>query len=516
MKEEVDMIKGVIFDMDGVMIDTELQSNLGWLWAANKEGVSMPMWLIDSFKGAMPQNSAKMFDDYYKGTKDYWKLRQLRSDHVHEIRKTESVPVKPGLINLLNFIKENNLSCAVATSTQRSSAEKSLHVIGAWDYLDAVVYGDEVLKGKPEPDIFLKAAKDINCEPEECIVIEDSINGIKAGYAARMKVVHVPDTISIDDDIKKMTSVICKDLNQVIEVIKSYNQGKEVENYTDTDMKLLFVDRVNVKNVFEAYTEKYNVKDPKIKLKVDHTYRVANLCERICKAHGISAYDTEIIWLSGMLHDIGRFEQIRQYKTFNDAVSVNHAMLSADLLFVEGLIKKFLPELPKGIDYVGNTLDEEKKNKNDLEILDYSIRVHNRYRIPENMTKREEAFSNILRDADKIDILRVNYETGVEKIYDVTTAELVNACVTDEVMEDFRREHSVLRSLKRTPVDHIVGHISLIFELIYEESIRAVVEQGYLDKLLNFESENPKTVEAFKEIKEIMNAYIEKRLKKEN
>ena len=116
------MIKGIIFDMDGVMIDTENQSNLGWLWAASQKNVEMPLWLIDSFKGAPAKLSQSFFDDYYHGEQDYWEMRTMRTDHVYKIRETEEVPVKPGLHMLLDYIKDNGLKCAVATSTHALSA----------------------------------------------------------------------------------------------------------------------------------------------------------------------------------------------------------------------------------------------------------------------------------------------------------------------------------------------------------------------------------------------------------
>lgn len=219
------MIRGVVFDMDGVMIDSERQSNEGWLWAAKQLGVEMPMWLIDSFKGAPNNLSCQFFDDYYHGKIDYWEARELRTKRVYQIRETEGIPVKKGLFTLLDFIRDNGLKCAVATSTRRESAEKTLHTIGAWEYLDNVVYGDSVEHGKPEPDIFLRAAEKIGVNPLECIVIEDSINGIKAGYAAQMKVVHVPDTIAIDEDIRALTYCVCADLGEVPEVIGKLNGG---------------------------------------------------------------------------------------------------------------------------------------------------------------------------------------------------------------------------------------------------------------------------------------------------
>lgn len=100
----------------------------------------------------------------------------------------------------------------------------------------------------------------------------------------------------------------------------------------------MIIDRERVKNTFAEYTSGYNATDPKIKLKIDHTYRVAELCELISRDLKLDEYETDVAWLTGMLHDVGRFEQIKRYNTFNDARSVDHANFGADLLFKEGLI----------------------------------------------------------------------------------------------------------------------------------------------------------------------------------
>lgn len=101
---------------------------------------------------------------------------------------------------------------------------KTLRDIGVSDYLDAVVYGNEVEHGKPEPDIFLLAAGAIGVKPENAIVVEDSINGIKAGHAAGMRVIHVPDTIAIDDEIRKLTYCVCNDLTEIVDIVDSINK----------------------------------------------------------------------------------------------------------------------------------------------------------------------------------------------------------------------------------------------------------------------------------------------------
>lgn len=549
------MVSGIIFDMDGILIDSERQSNEGWLWAAGQLGVDMPMWLIDSFKGAPAELCCKFFDDYYKGVIDYWEAKEIRTQHVYKIRETEGIPVKKGVKDIFEYIRNNGLKCAVATSTRRESAEKTLHEIGVWDYLDAVVYGDEVEHGKPEPDIFLRAAKAIGVNPSEAVVVEDSINGIKAGYAADMRVVHIPDTIAIDDDIRKLTYMVCADLNGLIDVVESINKP--------------VINRKNVINAFAEYVRNYDPSDEKIKLKIDHTYRVAGLCQRIAESLGLSESDVDIAWLLGMLHDIGRFEQIRRFGTFNDAQSVDHAEFGADLLFKEGLIRKFaegyyeecelarsgneeagqaysrqkycqegklnsrqgnclLAQSDNQSDYcqeerkikeflVNNdetTVDDKRIIKNnerhnkDTGLLEMAIRQHNKYRVKEDLTERQRMFCDILRDADKVDIFKVNADIPMEIIYDVTTEELKNGIITKEVLESFYKKETVLKSVRRSAVDHIVGHISLLFELVYKESYRQAKEQGYVYKLLDFKSDVPEVNAEFGDMRKYVDEFL--------
>lgn len=495
------MVSGIIFDMDGVLIDSERQSNEGWLWAAGQLGVDMPMWLIDSFKGAPAELCCKFFDDYYKGVIDYWEAKELRTQHVYKIRETEGIPVKKGVKDIFEYIRNNGLKCAVATSTRRESAEKTLYEIGVWDYLDAVVYGDEVERGKPEPDIFLRAAKAIGVNPSEAVVVDDSINGIKAGYAADMRVVHIPDTIAIDDDIRKLTYMVCADLNGLIDVVESINKP--------------VINRKNVINAFAEYVRNYDPSDEKIKLKIDHTYRVAGLCQRIAESLGLSEPDVDIAWLLGMLHDIGRFEQIRRFGTFNDVQSVDHAEFGADLLFKEGLIRKFAEgyyeecELARsGNEEAEQIIKNNEHHNKDTGLLELAIRQHNKYRVKEDLTERQRMFCDILRDADKVDIFKVNADIPMEIIYDVTTEELKNGVITKEVLESFYKKETVLKSVRRSAVDHIVGHISLLFELVYKESYRQAKEQGYVYKLLDFKSDVPEVNAEFDDMRKYVDEFL--------
>lgn len=256
----------------------------------------------------------------------------------------------------------------------------------------------------------------------------------------------------------------------------------------------MIIDRERVKNTFAEYTSGYNATDPKIKLKIDHTYRVAELCELIARDLKLDEYETDVAWLTGMLHDVGRFEQIKRYNTFNDVQSVDHANFGADLLFKEGLIDT----------YVDGFYDDKYGV-----IVENAIRNHSAFRIDERLDEYTVMFCNILRDADKVDIFRVNVDTPAEDIYNVTTEELKNSQVSPEVMAAFDERHAVLRSCKKTAVDHVAGHIALTFELVYPISLQIAKERGYLDKMMAFESDNEVTGKQFEEIRAKLNEYVE-------
>ena len=254
------------------------------------------------------------------------------------------------------------------------------------------------------------------------------------------------------------------------------------------------INRQNVKEEFARYTRNYDPSDIKIALKISHTYRVADICERIARSLGLSEEDVDFAWLSGMLHDIGRFEQVKRYNTFIDMLSVDHAEFGADLLFGEERL-------------INCYLDDRSKDKE----LETVIRQHNKYRIDPSVSGKVLTFCNILRDADKVDILRVNVETPMEEIYNVTEDILFESGVSDAVMEQVREHHAVKREVMDSPAEHLIGHIALAFELVYPESWKIAKEQGYIYRMFQFPTRNESTRLALEETRrELERFYDEK------
>ena len=302
------------------------------------------------------------------------------------------------------------------------------------------------------------------------------------------------------------------------------------------------INRAEVEKSFRDYTAAYDLGDAKVKLKVDHTFRVAALSDVITDSLGMTGYDKDLSWLLGMLHDIGRFEQVRRYHTFRDALSINHAELSADILFRDGLFSRFISaKMEKLCDTEGtgkqngqsvnNSCEDAKQNNlsaedlngrecvnlpsgpsDDYLLIEKAIRLHNVFQLPDDLTERELRFATVLRDADKIDILRVNVETPRSAIYGVQEDIFLESEITDEVYEGILQCQNLERSLMKTPADLMMGHISFVFGLVYPVSVRLMQEQGYLETVLQFPSRNARTRQQFAEIRKVVHEYIEERM----
>lgn len=274
------------------------------------------------------------------------------------------------------------------------------------------------------------------------------------------------------------------------------------------------MNRALVKETFKTYTDAYNSSDPKIALKIEHTYHVAENADRIARSlmsgpssdqypapDSLTQDDIDLAWLLGMLHDIGRFEQIRRYETFNDARSIPHARMSCEVLFPErySVDAHFFSEMPNGRfgrleDYLPE-LDTRPDADKCRDLINTAISLHSAFRLPDNLTDRERLFCNILRDADKVDILRVNVQTPLTDIINCTQEEIRTASISDRVMKAVLDHHAVLRTrdFVLSPADHVAAHCCLAFELVYPESRRLALQQGYLSQLASFRNDNEET-----------------------
>lgn len=230
------------------------------------------------------------------------------------------------------------------------------------------------------------------------------------------------------------------------------------------------MDREKAIRDFDAYVSRYHAEDPMIRLKIQHTYRVADIAEEIADSLHLPQKETDLAWFLGLLHDIGRFEQIRRYRTFVDSKSVDHAEFGADLLFDQGLIETFCPD---GLPRDWRRISEE------------AIRAHNKLVLPEGMDERTEFFSHILRDADKVDIFRVIMETpSVEHSVSQGTRKAEEGA-SEQIMESVMTHRCVPRDIRRSDFDVRVSHCCMAFELVYPRSREIALRQGYLQKMLS-------------------------------
>ena len=229
------------------------------------------------------------------------------------------------------------------------------------------------------------------------------------------------------------------------------------------------IDRERAEAAFYAYTSQYDSDDIMIRHKVEHTLRVAEYCEKIAGSLGVDGDGISFAWFLGLLHDIGRFEQVRRYGTFIDAVSVDHAEFGADLLFREKLIERFPAE----------DLTEER-----LCVLETAIRLHNKLTLPEALDETTRRFCELIRDADKLDIFRVVSELPFEQRIGSSKGLIAEGAASEAVMDCVREHRCVPRAIRRTRFEGHVSHCCMASELVYPESRRLAREQGFLSRML--------------------------------
>ena len=244
---------------------------------------------------------------------------------------------------------------------------------------------------------------------------------------------------------------------------------------------------------FKEYLENYDLEDGSIKLKVIHTYKVVEKSEYIAKNIGLDEENIALAKVIGLLHDIGRFEQVKQTKDFLDNEKFNHADYGVKVLFEDNLIKKF------GID--------ERYYK----IIKKAIYNHNKYKIEEGLSEIELLHSKIIRDADKLDNFRVKEKENFENIFPSKyNPETINyEVVSSKVYEDFMKHKCIKLGDRETQIDYWVCVIAFIFDLYFDVSLQYIKEKDYIDILVDrIQYKNDITKKQMEDIRKCAKDYL--------
>ena len=211
--------KAVIFDMDGLMFDTERLGLDAWQYIGAQMNINIAEDLVLRLIGLNWESAKKLLSHEFHEI-DFSQAHTLFSEYLHDSIESRGLPIKTGLFELLSFLDELKIKKAVATSSLYEEAMFYMKKAGIENRFDTIVTGDMVTFGKPNPDIFLHAAKLLSVPPEDCIVLEDSINGIKAASAANMLPIMIPDLILPNEEIESLLHAKLDSLSDVIPLIK--------------------------------------------------------------------------------------------------------------------------------------------------------------------------------------------------------------------------------------------------------------------------------------------------------
>lgn len=241
---------------------------------------------------------------------------------------------------------------------------------------------------------------------------------------------------------------------------------------------------------FEKYLKNYDKDDDKVRLKIVHTYGVMEYSRQISERLGLSEEDSKLSQLIGLLHDIGRFEQLKRFDSFEPG-TMNHAAFGVELLFTEGMIREFVKE---------DTWDG---------IIRTAIIKHSDYRLSDIGGERELLHAKIIRDADKLDNCRVKLEDSVEILLGVSAEEAGKTLITPEVLEQFLKKQSIRSETRQTRMDYWVSYLAYFFDINFDVSRDIIREQRFAERIIGrIPYSNPQTAEQMKMIKEILVSWI--------
>ena len=211
---------GVIFDMDGLMLDTERVAKIAWQEAAHRAGYEMTDAVFTSLIGRRERDAIGLLRDAFGPSFDFHKTNSQCNALFNESIAQNGLPLRPGIRELLDELSARKVPVAVATSTQSPLAGQRLEQAGLRHYFSVLVTGDQVAHGKPAPDIYLKAIRDLGIDAATSYALEDSFAGVRSAHGAGLRVIMVPDLLQPTPEIAALTHSIAKSLHDVRQLIR--------------------------------------------------------------------------------------------------------------------------------------------------------------------------------------------------------------------------------------------------------------------------------------------------------
>ena len=253
------------------------------------------------------------------------------------------------------------------------------------------------------------------------------------------------------------------------------------------------IDLEKAKNTFTKYVNKFDLKEPSIERKLEHSFRVMEISKKIATNLKLEKEKIEVATLIGLLHDIGRFEQYTQYKTFSDLKSFDHGDYGVELLEENNRIREFI-----ATDKYDTTIKKAIKN-------------HNKFEIEQGLNEEEVLFSKIIRDADKLDIF---YEV-IEMFWENKKEEKERGELTSKIKEQFYNGKIINKKdiADNEYTNKIVQVIAFIYDINFPISFEIIKREKYIDRIIDrFDFKKEETKKDFEKIRKVANEYIEKRM----
>lgn len=214
-------VTAVIFDMDGLMFDTERLNAQCWAQVGKELNINIPESFLAQLRGLTRTEYRTAFIRQFGAQLDYDHASSRQKQLFWACIDKDGVPIKPGLLELLAFLHQENILAAMATASHQDRACRYLKLTGLHPYFQSFAFGNQVLHGKPDPELFLLVAANLQVDPEHCIVLEDSINGIMAGIAGGFHTVMIPDLVQPTPELERQLDAKLETLHQVILYIKA-------------------------------------------------------------------------------------------------------------------------------------------------------------------------------------------------------------------------------------------------------------------------------------------------------